>query len=190
MKHAHGVVFFVLFWFCFFLVVFFCFLSFQWLFYIVSIIDDSLPQGRSSNPETYGEIQLVTNHNKLQQSKPLQWRHNGHDGVLNHQPQHCLRNRLFRRRSKNTANLHVTGRCAGNSPVTAGNSPVTGELPAQMASKAENISIWWRHHAEYIFNEMDSSMQVTSLWGNSQIQSNITALKGTLGPVSLTFFCP
>ena len=27
-----------------------------------------------------------------------------------------------------------------------GNSPVTGEFPAQGASKAENVSIWWRHH--------------------------------------------
>ena len=25
----------------------------------------------------------------------------------------------------------------------------TGEFPAQMASYAENVSIWWRHHAEY-----------------------------------------
>ena len=30
----------------------------------------------------------------------------------------------------------------------AGNSPVTGEFPAQMASNAENVSIWWRHHEE------------------------------------------
>ena len=28
----------------------------------------------------------------------------------------------------------------------AGNSPVTGEFPAQGASNAENVSIWWRHH--------------------------------------------
>ena len=28
----------------------------------------------------------------------------------------------------------------------AGNSPVTGEFPAQRASNAENVSIWWRHH--------------------------------------------
>ena len=28
----------------------------------------------------------------------------------------------------------------------AGNSPVTDEFPAQMASNAENVSIWWRHH--------------------------------------------
>ena len=27
-----------------------------------------------------------------------------------------------------------------------GNSPVIGELPAQMACNAENVSIWWRHH--------------------------------------------
>ena len=23
---------------------------------------------------------------------------------------------------------------------------MTGEFPAQMASNAENVSIWWRHH--------------------------------------------
>ena len=28
----------------------------------------------------------------------LQWRHNGRHGVSNHQPHHCLFNRLFRRR--------------------------------------------------------------------------------------------
>ena len=48
----------------------------------------------------------------------LQWRHNGRDGVLNHQPHDCLLNRLFRRRSKKTSKLRVTGLCAGNSPVT------------------------------------------------------------------------
>ena len=26
----------------------------------------------------------------------------------------------------------------------------TGEFPVQMASNAENVSIWWRHH-EYLF---------------------------------------
>ena len=46
----------------------------------------------------------------------LRWRHNGCDSVSNHQPQHCLLNRLFRRRSKKTAKLRVTGFCAGNSP--------------------------------------------------------------------------
>ena len=67
-----------------------------------------------------------------------QWRHNGRNRVAYHQPHDCLLNRLFSR-SKKTSKLRVTGLCAGN-------SPVTGEFPAQMASNAENISIWWRHH--------------------------------------------
>ena len=47
---------------------------------------------------------------------PLQWRHNGPDGVSNHQPHDCLLNCLFIRRSKKTSMLRVTGLCAGNSP--------------------------------------------------------------------------
>ena len=70
----------------------------------------------------------------------LQWRHNGRDDVLNHRRLPvCLLNRVFWSRSKNTLKLHVTGLCAGN-------SPMTGEFPAQRASNAENVSIWWRHH--------------------------------------------
>ena len=48
----------------------------------------------------------------------LHWRHNGYDGVSNHQPHDCLLNRLFRRRSKKTSKFRVTGPCVGNSPVT------------------------------------------------------------------------
>ena len=69
----------------------------------------------------------------------LQWRHNEHDSVSNHQLHDCLLNRLFGRRSKKTSKLRVTGLCAGNSPGTS-------EFPAQMCSNAENVSIWWRHH--------------------------------------------
>ena len=69
----------------------------------------------------------------------LQWRHNEHNGVSKHHPHHCLLNRLFGRTSKKTSKLHVTGLCAGN-------SSGTGEFPTQMASNAENVSIWWRHH--------------------------------------------
>ena len=58
--------------------------------------------------------------------KTLRWRHNGHDSVSNHQPHECLLNRLFRRRSRKTSKLRVTGLCVG--------------------SNAENVSIWWRHH--------------------------------------------
>ena len=76
-----------------------------------------------------GAVIWVTKYN------PLQWRHNDHDGVSNHQSQGCLLNRLFRPRSKKTSKLRVTG---------------TGEFPAQRASYAENVSIWWRHHARLI----------------------------------------
>ena len=73
-------------------------------------------------------------------SSSLRWRHNGRYSVSNHQPHDCFLNRLFRRRSKKTSKLCVTGLCVGN-------SPGTGEFPAQTASNAENVSIWWRHHA-------------------------------------------
>ena len=39
----------------------------------------------------------------------FQWRHNGRDSVLNHQPHDYLLNRLFRLRSKRTSKLRVTG---------------------------------------------------------------------------------
>ena len=35
--------------------------------------------------------------------------------------------------------LRIAGLCAGNSPGAC-------ELPAKMASNAENVFIWWRHH--------------------------------------------
>ena len=60
----------------------------------------------------------------------LRWRHNGRDGVSNHQPHDCLLNRLFRRISKKISEPRVTGLCAGN-------SPLTGEFPSQRASDAE-----------------------------------------------------
>ena len=72
----------------------------------------------------------------------LQWCQNGLDGVSNHQPHHCLLSHLFGRRSKKTSMFRVTGLCAGN-------SPVTGDCRAQMASNAENVSIWCRHHKKY-----------------------------------------
>ena len=56
--------------------------------------------------------------NFLTHDLSLRWRHNGHHGVSNHQHHQCLLNRLFRRRSKITSKLRVTGLCAGNSPVT------------------------------------------------------------------------
>ena len=88
-------------------------------------------------PFKAGEDKLIIQ--SCDQYYTLRWRHNDHTGVSNHQPHGCFLNRLFRRKSKKTSKLRVTGLCAGN-------SPGTGEFPAQMASYAENVSIWWRHH--------------------------------------------
>ena len=52
----------------------------------------------------------------------IKLRHNERDGISNHQPHGCLLKRLFRRRSRKTSKLRVTG-------LFAGNSPVTGEFP-------------------------------------------------------------
>ena len=91
----------------------------------------------------------------------LQWRHNDHDGGSNQQPHDCLLNRLFRRRSKKTSKLRVTGLCVGN-------SPVTGEFPAQRASNAENVSIWCRLHTGMM------SLHYNGLW-----QHSVCRLQGT-----------
>ena len=61
----------------------------------------------------------------------LHWRHNDHDGVSNHQSHGCLLNRLFRRRSKITSKLRVTGLCVGNSPGPV-NSPHKGPVTRKM----------------------------------------------------------
>ena len=74
---------------------------------------------------------------------PVQWRHNGRDGVSDHQSHDCSFKCLFRRRWKKTSKLRVTDLCDGY-------SPVTGEFPAQRDSNAENVSIWWRHHIIYL----------------------------------------
>ena len=66
--------------------------------------------------------------------QPLQGRRNERDGVPNHQRLDYLLFRLFRRRSKKTSKLRVTGLCEGN-------PPVTGEFPSQRASDAEKVSI-------------------------------------------------
>ena len=87
----------------------------------------------------YGSAFIWHHCNDRQKYTALQWRHNGPHGVSNHQPHHCLLKRLFGRRSKKTSKLRVTSLCAGN-------SPGSGEFPAQRASKAGNVFIWWRHH--------------------------------------------
>ena len=55
-----------------------------------------------------------------------------------------LLNHLFRRRSKKTSKVRVSGLCEGISPVTS-------EFPAQRTSNAENVSIWWCYHVPPLY---------------------------------------
>ena len=104
------------------------------LYIIISFKIDWSDSGRLQTPWYFASHGFI-----LSRPWTLRWRHNRLDGVSNHQPHHCLLSRLFGRGPKKTSKLRVTGHCVGN-------SPGTGEFPAQMASNAENVSIWWRHH--------------------------------------------
>ena len=106
--------------------------------------DNTSPSRRPKSPAIRLFVKQLVDQNSasLALCFALQWRHNEHNGVSNHQPYDCLPKRLFRRRSKKTPKLRVTGLCAGNSAVTV-------EFPVQMASNAENVSIWWRHHGTH-----------------------------------------
>ena len=87
----------------------------------------------------YKKVSVVTlNLSKTRHIFSLQWRHNGRGSVSNHQPHHCLLNRWFRRRSKKTSKLSVAGLRVGM------------WIPRTMASNAENVSIWWRHHVQAV----------------------------------------
>ena len=70
-----------------------------------------------------------------------------------------LLNCWFRRRSRKTSKLPVTG-------LREGNSPVTGEFPTQKARDAENVCIWWRHHDEKFLWSLSAIISMSSFWGH------------------------
>ena len=99
----------------------------QWILE-ASQCQDAVYQYRNShysNKTVYGRFYLY-NRNPISENtgsmlkRALRWSHNGHDSVSNHQPHHCLLNRLFGCRSKKISKFRATGLCVGNSP---GNSP-------------------------------------------------------------------
>ena len=94
-----------------------------------------------SSPMNHDLVMYWHSKDPFQPVMSLQWRHNGRNSVTTHQPHDCLLNRLFGHRWKKTSKLRVTGLCVRN-------SPETGEFPTQMASNAENVSIWWHHHVQ------------------------------------------
>ena len=80
----------------------------------------------------------------------------------------------LRRRSKKTSKLRVTGLCEGN-------SPVTGRFPAQMGSNAENVSIWWRHHATELLYHLWAWLPSQYKTVFSRIGSSITKIRRSGG---------
>ena len=109
------------------------------------------------------DIPVVTSHGWIARnlSATLRWRHNDHSGVSNHQPHGCLLNRLFRCKSKK----HQS---------SASLAFVREIHRGQMASYAENVSIWWRHHenrAKYLQYTMDK--RAKRFCGQSRSQGSI-----------------
>ena len=99
-------------------------------------------------------------------ANPLQWRHNDQDSVSNHQPHGCLLNRSYRRIKENIKAPRHWPLC--------GEFTGTGEFPAQRASYAENVSIWWRHHGYWIIHidglqlHLDDRVSYVFLWQINQ----------------------
>ena len=87
--------------------------------------------------------------------------------------------------------LRVTG-------LYVGNSAGTGEFPAQMASYAKNVSIWWRHHVTRekgcisllisSVNTVENSHYCYSI-ADCQIASNLCTCHDSTDVVSCASFC-
>ena len=117
-------------------------------------------------PNVSSWIQLLT----------LQWRHNEgdvSDNVSHRRHLPCLLNWWFKRRSKKSSKLHVTGFCEGN-------SPVTGEFPAQ------RLVTWKMFPFEdvimcYLNNGNFSTGKTTSFyWISPSCQHHIFVQKGKI----------
>ena len=79
----------------------------------------------------WAQCWMVAAPQQMRARHPLHWRDIGCDSVWNHQPHDFLLNHLFRRRSKKTSKLCVTGLCVGNSPGPV-NSPHKGPVTRKM----------------------------------------------------------
>ena len=94
----------------------------------------------------------------------LRWRHNGHDGVSNNQPHDCLRNRLFKRWSKKTSKLRVTGLCAGNSPGPM-NSPHKWPVTRKM-SPFDDVTMDSSHFEALLVNDRQTECRYNAIQYN------------------------
>ena len=92
----------------------------------------NLPSCCTTGPKRDGGVLSINSHHTSEcvisvDLFTLHWRYNDQDGVSNHQPHGCLLNRLFRRRSKKTSKLRVTGLRVRNPPGPV-NSPHKGPV--------------------------------------------------------------
>ena len=92
------------------------------------------------------------------------WRHNVRNGVSNHQPCLCLRNCLFRLKSKKTPKLRVSG--------------LLREFTGDRASNAENVSFWWCHHVLALCDGVHRSPLQEKQWSEVLIVSLVLASAG------------
>ena len=79
----------------------------------------------------------------------LQWRHNERDSSTS--------SRLFTQPFIQTQ-IKENIKAPRHWPL-CGEFTETGEFPAQMASNAENVSIWWRHH---VITPLETSVDTTA----------------------------
>ena len=84
---------------------------------------------------SYIDVDLTLSNRYLSLTLSLLWRHSERDNVSNHQRLYCLLKCLFRRRSKITSKLRVTGLCAWNSPGTG----IVSNIIQMMNVKAEKV---------------------------------------------------
>ena len=106
---------------------------------------------------------------------PLQWRHNDLAGVSNPRRLHCLFNCCFRRRSKETSELRVTGLCEAihrwpvNSPHKV---PVTRKcfhlMTSSCQSSTDTDQLQFQNHSfqkdGYFFADQPISMPHNAEW--------------------------
>ena len=123
--------------------------------------------------------------------QPLQWSHNGRDSVSNHQPRDCFFSRLFRRWSKKTSKLCVTGLSVGthNWPVTRKMFPFDDVIMyfagCPLIPAGRDTSTWWYHYNDVIWASWRLKSHATPLFVQQLIQTDTK--ENITGPYSLPF---
>ena len=131
-----------------------------------------------TQPET-----MVQHHCNDDSFFPLQWRHNERFGVSNHRRHDCFLSRLFRRRSKKTSKLRVTGLCEGISPHIR---PVTWKM-----FPFDDVIMRANYHSNYVKAvvwvtwQFCSCHSVQLIWRLIQLEIVFQKMKSTIKSVKI-----